>query len=57
MRATLAPNGLIWIPVRVLRLSLRLANSYLKVPKVPKSFPNLLYPSKFGIKTFREKEG
>ena len=48
--------NLMWIPVRVLRLSLRFANNYLKVPKVPESFPNLPCPCKFGFTTFRDKE-
>ena len=46
-----------WIPVRVLRLSLGLYNNYLEIPKVPESFPNLLCPWKFGFTTFRNKEG
>ena len=46
--------NLMWIPVRALRFSLRLANKYLKVPKVSESCPNL--PRKFGIMTFRNKE-
>ena len=33
-----------WIPVRILRLYLGLTNNYLKVPKDPESFPNLLCP-------------
>ena len=49
--------NLMWIPVRVLRLSLRFANNYLKVPKVPESFPNLPCPCKFGFTTFRDKKG
>ena len=49
--------NLMWIPARVLRLSLGLANNYLKVPKVPESFPNLPCPCKFGFTTFQEKEG
>ena len=47
--------NLMWIPVRVLRLSYGLANNYLKVPKIPESFPNLPCPCKFGFTTFREK--
>ena len=47
---------LMWVQVRVLRLSLGLANNYLKVPKVPESFPNLPCPCKFGSTTFRGKE-
>ena len=49
--------NLMWVSVRVLRLSLGLANNYLKVPKAPESFPNLPRPYKFGITTFRKKEG
>ena len=44
---------LMWVQVRV---SLGLANNYLKVPKVPESFPNLPCPCKFGFTTFRGKE-
>ena len=44
-------------PVKVLNISLGLANNYLKVPKVPESFPSLLWPCKFGFATFRDKEG
>ena len=47
--------NLMWIPVRVLRLSYGLANNYLKVPKIPESFPNLPCPCKFGFTTFRDK--
>ena len=43
--------NLIWILVRVLRLSLGLANNYLKVHKVPKSFFNLRCPCKFRFTT------
>ena len=49
--------NLIWILVRVLRLSLGLANNYLKVHKVPESFFNLRCPFKFRFTTFRDKEG
>ena len=47
---------LMWIPVRVLRLSLGLANSYLKAPKAAETFPNLPCPRKFGFTIFWEKE-
>ena len=49
--------NLMSIPVRVLKLSLGLANNYLRAPKVPESFPNLLWPCKFGFTTFWDKEG
>ena len=45
--------NLMWIRVRVLRLSLRLANSYLKAPKAAETFPNLPCPYKFGFTIFR----
>ena len=45
-----------WIPVRILRLYLGLANNYLKVPKVPESFPNLPCPCKFGFTTYKTKK-
>ena len=49
--------NLMGIPVRVPTISLGLIKDYLKVPKVPESFPNLPCPCKFGFSTFREKEG
>ena len=49
--------NVMWIPVRVLRLSLGLANNYLKVPKVPESFPTLPCPCEFGFTAFWNKEG
>ena len=42
-----------WIPVRVLRLSLGLANNYFKVPE---SFLNLPCSCKSGFAKFRAKE-
>ena len=45
---------LMWIPVRDLRLSLGLANNYLKVPKVPESFPNLPCPCQFAFTTLKK---
>ena len=48
--------NLMWIPVRVLRLSLGLINNYLKVPKVPESFPNLPCPCKFAFMTYRGRD-
>ena len=45
-----------WIPVRVLRLSLGLYNNYLEIPKVPESFPNLLCPWKLDLQHFGTKK-
>ena len=48
--------NLMWIPITVVRLSLGLANNYLKVPKFAESFPNLPCPCKLDLRHFGTKK-